>query len=244
VVYARRGEHAKAEEILRKVLQVAPNYALARNNLALALAQQGRKEEAAEFFRTANTVAAPSTAAHEPTWDAALHLARLRYNDKDAAAALAIVGDARRAFPGVWELVRFESQILHATGGPEAALSVVEAFAQKNWWHAGASLALGQLRAEQEDFVSAGEAFSHASRLDVHDARALNLLASVKMKQDQFDEACAVQRRAIARRPDEPRQYLLLSEMLTKMGHSDEARALLVHVSRMQAVAEAQAAPR
>jgi Flp pilus assembly protein TadD len=244
VIYARRGENAKAEAILRKVLQVSPNYALARNNLALALAQQGKKDEADEFFRTANSVATPNSAAHEPTWDAALHLARLRYNDKDTPAALAIVGDARRAFPRTWELVRFESEILRATQGPEAALLVVEEFASQKWWHAGASLALGQLLAEQGEFVRASAAFSHASRLDVHDARALNLLASVKMKQERFDEACTAQRRALANRPDEPRQYLMLSEILTKMGRPDEARALLVEVSHMQAAAEAQAATR
>ncbi len=240
VVYARRGEHAKAEAILRKVLQVAPNYPLARNNLALALAQQGNKNEAAELFRTANSAGTPSSVAHEPTSDAALHLARLRYNDKDTAGARAILADARRAFPGAWELVRFESEIVRATEGAEAALPLVTAFADEKWWHAGASLTAGKLFIEQGNLARAGLAFSHASRLDVHDARALNLLASVKMKEERLDEACAVQRRAVARRPDEPRQYLMLAEILTKMGRPGEAGAVLAQVSHMQAVAEAQ----
>ena len=42
---------------------------------------------------------------------------------------------------------------------------------------------------------------------------------------------------AVARQPDEPRQYLLLSEILDKMGRSEDARAALAEVSRLRELA-------
>jgi Flp pilus assembly protein TadD len=49
-----------------------------------------------------------------------------------------------------------------------------------------------------------------------------------------------MQERAIARQPDEPRQYILLAQILEKMGRDDEAHAALAQVNRLQALAKAQ----
>ena len=72
--------------------------------------------------------------------------------------------------------------------------------------------------------------------LDVHDAEALNLMALVSVRQNKLEEACKIQRRAVARQPDQPRQYLLLSDILSKMGRGDEARAALAQVEHLQAI--------
>ena len=96
VIYALRGEHAKAEAILRKVLQAFPDYPLARNNLAIALSRQGKTKEAEAMFETASTSAAPAKGGYPRTWDAARNLARLRHKEKDDAAAFAILERARR----------------------------------------------------------------------------------------------------------------------------------------------------
>jgi Flp pilus assembly protein TadD len=42
----------------------------------------------------------------------------------------------------------------------------------------------------------------------------------------------------VARQPDEPRQYLLLSNILDRMGRGDEARAALAEVSRLRTLAD------
>ena len=44
--------------------------------------------------------------------------------------------------------------------------------------------------------------------LDVHDPEALNLIALLDVRQDKLEDACKAQRRAVARQPDQPRQYL------------------------------------
>ena len=63
----------------------------------------------------------------------------------------------------------------------------------------------------------------------------------IRIHQNRLDDALRTQQRAIARQPDEPRQYILLSEIFEKMGRGDEARAALARVSRLRALAQNQA---
>lgn len=237
VIYAARGEHAKAEAILRKVLQVFPNYPLARNNLGIALSCQGKTKEAQAMFETASSSAAHEQGGYPQTWDAVRNLARLRHKEKDDVAAFSILERARRDYPGNWELIRLQAQIIRETEGPAEALPVVKDFVRDHWWHAGASITLGGLFLEVGDLQQAEEAFRHASMLDVHDAEALNLMALVCVRQNKLEDACLIQRRAVARQPDQPRQYLLLSDILSKLGRAEEAREALGEVSRLESLA-------
>jgi Flp pilus assembly protein TadD len=240
VIYALRGEHAKAEVILRKVLEVFPDYPVARNNLAIALSHQGKTKEAEALFETASNSATTGKGGYPRTWDAALNLARLRHGVKDDVSAFSILERARREYPGNWELVKFQAQMIRETESPARALPVVESFVRGHWWHAGASMTLGGLLLETGDSLQAEEAFRHASILDVHDAAALNLMAMLSVQQNKLEEACKTQRRAVARQPDQPRQYLLLSDILEKMGRNEEARAALDQVSHLNALVRSE----
>ena len=53
-IYSNRGEKAKAERLLRKVLEVDPSYLVARNNLAALLSERGEKAEAEKIFNSAS----------------------------------------------------------------------------------------------------------------------------------------------------------------------------------------------
>lgn len=241
-IYAERGENAKAEGILRKVLEMMPDHPLARNNLASALSHQGKAKEAQAMFEMANNAAPADRAGYPRTWEAARNLARLRHKEKDESAALAILDKARTDYPDTWELISFEAEILRQTHGSDAAVPMVEEFARDHWWHFGASLALGRLYTEKGDVARAEAAFRHASWLDIHDAEALNLIALIELRYDHLDLACQLQRRAIARRPDEPRQYLFLSQILEKMNRPTDAREALAQISRLQEIAHAPVA--
>jgi len=46
----------------------------------------------------------------------------------------------------------------------------------------------------------------------------------------------------VARQPDQPRQYTLLSNILDKMGRGDAARAAIAEGARLKALAEPQIA--
>src|SRR5205085_12360265 len=117
--------------------------------------------------------------------------------------------------------------MLRESNAPDAALPFVREFADSNWWHAGAFLALGQLYTDKNDAEKAEAAFRHASRLDVHDAESLNGIALLDVRQNRLQDAYEVQKRAVARQPDQPRQYLLLSDILAKMRREIEGRDAL-----------------
>ena len=239
-VYANRGEYAKAEAIFRDVLRITPDYPMARNNLAEVLVRLGRKEEA-EAILASTTRATESTRKDYPrTWIAVLNLALAHRRDKDEAGALTIAEKARRDYPGIWEIISFESEVLRKTKGPAAAIPLVSAYAQKNWWHYASYLALGRLYAEKGELPQAEAALRHASWLDLHDAAALSLMAQLCVRTNRLEEAYAAQSRAAARQPDEPRQYTLLSDILEKLGRPAEAQLARRKVLQLRTLAVAQ----
>jgi protein O-mannosyl-transferase len=241
-IYSNRGEYGRAETILRKVLRVYPDYPVARNNLAQVLFRQGKTKEAEAMFDSASRSAPEDRHEYPRTWAAALSFARLRHQEKDDQTALAVMEKARVDYPGTWDLISFEAEVLRENRGPAGALPLVQDFSRAHWWHAGASIALGRLHSEMGDMAKAEAAFRHASWLDVHDAEALNLMALLSVRQNKLEDACKTQRRAVARQPDEPRQYLLLSDILSKMGRSEEARATLAEASRLESMARPRVA--
>jgi Flp pilus assembly protein TadD len=164
----------------------------------------------------------------------------MRRANGEIEAALAILTQAQIDYPGNWLVIRLHAEILRGTGATDAALALVSDFARKNWWHHDAAMALGRLHAQRGESHRAEEALWHASRLDVHDTDALNLLATTQSAQGRFEEAAAAQRRALRRQPDEPRQYLMLSEILTKMGRTAEAAAMIARMQSLQAVVTPQ----
>ncbi len=241
LVYSGQGEYAKAEKLCRQVLALSPGYPMARNNLAHVLSREGKIKEAEALF-VADTKAAEAARSGSPrTWIAACNLARLRHFQKDDKAAFAVLDQAQIDYPEVWELISYKAELLRETKGPDAALQAVEDFARANWWHYGAAVALGRLYAQKGNVLQAKAALRHASWLDVHDAEALNLVATMSLRQNHLEEAFAAQNRAVARQPDQPRQYVLLSEILEKMGRKSEARLAHAQVARLESLARQNA---
>lgn len=241
-IYSKRGENARAESILRKVLRVDPQYLVARNNLGSVLSGQGKAAEAEKMYDSASTPSAAERENFPRTWAAALNLAHAAHHRNDDQSALAIIDKARGDYPGTWKLVSFQAELLRRTQGAAAALPLVREFAKDNWWHCEAKIALGRLFCELGDVAQAEAAWRRASWLDVHDVEALNLLAQMDVRLGRFNEAIKVQRRALARQPGQPRQHLILADILSKMGRPDEARAVLASLSRIKTIADTAAA--
>jgi Flp pilus assembly protein TadD len=239
-IYTNRGEKAKAERMLRKVLQIDPTYLVARNNLAGLLAERGQKAEAEQLFNSASRSTSAERAMYPRTWSARLNLAGMAHARKDDQAALAIVDKAWDDYPGTWEVARYKAELLRTTRGAPAALPIVEKFTQDHSWHCNAFIALGRLYWENGDAARAEKAFRHASWLDVHDVEALGALAILQMQQNRFDDAFRTQSRAVSRQPDEIRPYLLLSDILQKMGRTTDALAATAEIARLKTLAQAQ----
>ena len=238
-VYAAQGQYPRAEACFRRALQLCPTYLIARNNLADVLNHEGKSEEADRTFREASAAAPEARKEFPRTWVAALNVAKMRVQAEDIVGAFEVLTKARQEYPDVWPLISLESELLRKSRGPDAALVSVEDFMRNHWWHIDAAIAAGKLYAEKGDVAKAEAAFRLASRLDVHNVTALNQSALIRVNQKRFQEAYAIQRRAIARQPDEPRQYLILSDILEKMGRGDEARAALAQVEHLQGLAKA-----
>ncbi|MFL6530251.1 MAG: tetratricopeptide repeat protein, partial [Chthoniobacterales bacterium] len=242
IVYENSGELQRAETVFRRVLQLTPDYPIARTNLAQVLYREGKRDEAEALLAQARAAAPEAKNEYPRTWVAALNLARIRHNEHDDDTALKILNQARADYPQIWQVIRFESEVLRTTIGPQPALRLVADYVRKNWWHHGATVALGQLLAEKGDVEAAVEQLRFASWLDVHDAEALHLIAAMRLRQNRFAEARVAQEKAVARRPDEPSQYTSLAEILLKMGCDAEAREVLVKVARLEAVGRAEIA--
>jgi len=234
-IYNKQGDYAKAEKMFRQVLKMSPEYPIARNNLAEALARQGKQKEAEALLASTSKETTETRQDYPRTWIPVINHALYRQKEKDNEGALAIAEQARRDYPGTWEIIRFESNLLHEMKGAAAALPLVESFSRENWWHHDAAVALGRLYIETGDKKQAETILRRASRLDLYDAEALSALAEMRLHDNQLAEAFALQQRAVARQPDQPRQYLLLSDILDKMGRNAEAKQARAEVSRLRA---------
>jgi len=236
-IYANRGEYAIAEKMFRHILETNPDYPIARNNLANVLVHEGKVAEGEALFARDAQHANEARVQYPRTWIAVLNLANMRSRAKDDAGAIALLERARADYPEVWELISLESELLRRTQGPLPALRLIENYTRQNWWHHAAWLAEGRLYAENNDVAQSSRALRYAALLDVHDVQALNLLAAISVRQNQLAQACATQRRAIAREPNQPRQYLMLAEILDKMGRTSEAQNARDDATRLKAIA-------
>jgi tetratricopeptide (TPR) repeat protein len=238
-VYLNRGDYAEAETLFRKALKLCPEYPTARNNLATALVKEGKEKEAEGLFVNATKDAQEMRKDYPRTWIAALNLAHMREDQHNRPEAIVVLERARQNYPNTWELVRAETELLREDDQIGAAMGLILPFAEKNWWHHDAWTAIGRLYAQQGRTDEASAALSHASWLDIHETDALNLLALVRMRQHRMADAVTTQQRAVSRQPDQPQQYLLLSNLLDKAGRADEARTALGQVTRLRSVAGA-----
>ena len=156
-VYARHHNYAEAEKILRRVIQLSPDYPVGRNTLAALLNLEGKENGSRSAIGFDGQMAPQARKDYPRTWGAALSLAQLRHEAKDDTTALKILEEARTDYPEVWELICFEAEVLRLNQGPDAAIHLVEKFASGNWWHHGAALALGRLYAQKDDVRHAGD---------------------------------------------------------------------------------------
>jgi Flp pilus assembly protein TadD len=213
---------------------------MAQNALGHLLLREGKTDEAEQVFTKTASAAAQTTYDQPRSWIAALNLAYMKYSAHDSPGALAILDHARTEYPETWRLIDLESEILRAEGKSEKALALVEQFRENHWWHFAAAIETGRIYLEQHRFAEAEAVLRRASWLDVHDADSLNLIAAMNIGQNQLEAAWETQRRAVRRQPDQPRQYLLLADVLEKLGRHEEAQAALAQLHALQTLAKSQ----
>ncbi|HEX5176873.1 MAG TPA: hypothetical protein VFV83_07590, partial [Chthoniobacteraceae bacterium] len=210
-VYGNRQDYQKQERVLRRTIELFPDYALARMNLGACLAKQGRLDAAKVFLETPAAVADES--AHLPSPNsslAPLQLAGLRARQGDLFGALTIVREAKKQFPGRWDLTKREAALATALGKSGDAMKCLEQFLGENWWHEEARLTLAELQLQAGAYAEAMTNLRVAEWLDLHNARPYTIKAQVEIARERYDAACDAQRAAIRRAPEEPMPYRVL----------------------------------
>jgi predicted Zn-dependent protease len=206
----------------------------------MTLARQGAAEQGDRLLASA-AQSAPQKMQYPRSWAAALHLARREIELKRDEEALNVLAAARAQNPKIWLLAELQAETLRRTRGPEAAIPIIQAFADENWWQYSAHLALGRLKAQHGDTPGALAALGHACKLDVRETEALNLMARIQLRVQNVPAALAAQQRAVGRQPNQPSQYLLYSEVLTQMGRLEQARRALETARLLQQQARTSA---
>jgi tetratricopeptide (TPR) repeat protein len=225
-VYGQRQDYARQERVLRRTVELFPDYALARMNLGACLVKQGRIDEAKLFLEKTTPIAEESAPLPGPNSSLApLQLAGLRARQGDLHEALRIVREAKKLFPDRWDLTKREAALSTALGDSAGAAKCLERFLDDNWWHAEARLTLAELQLQAGAFATAMTTLRVAEWLDLHNARPYAIKAQVEIARERYDAACDAQRAAIRRNPGEPMQYRVLAAILHKLGRDEEARA-------------------
>jgi tetratricopeptide (TPR) repeat protein len=225
-VYGKRKDYPQQERVLRRMIELFPDDPLARINLGTCLLKQGRADEAKTFLDIGATHQTKGVHRAAPNdWLAQLQFAGLRAQQGDLPGALTIVRNAKKEFPGRWELSKREASLCTALGNFDDATRCLEEFLGQNWWHQEARLTLAELQMHNGAQTAAAATLRIAAWLDLHDPRPYAMKAQLEIAQERYDSACDAQRAAIRRNPDEPVQYLVLAAILHKLGRDEEARA-------------------
>jgi tetratricopeptide (TPR) repeat protein len=235
----RRGDREAARNDYSEILAITPDFPPARNALAQILAAEGKTSEAESLLQTGTELAQRSNSVYPRPWALTLSLVRFQQASGDLAGALETLRRNPNGSVMAWEVIDLEAELLEDLDGPRAALPRVEEFVRLNWWHHDALLALGRLYGEIGEIDRSVELLLRASKVDVWETDALHLLVTVLARHNRLSEACAIQQRAIGRQPNDPQPYLVLSELLQRGGHLEEARAAMAEFNRLQVMTSA-----
>ncbi|HEX4086410.1 MAG TPA: tetratricopeptide repeat protein [Chthoniobacteraceae bacterium] len=231
-VVTAKGKLAEAESILRSTVAQFPGYPPARIQLGINLLTQGRKPEAEQYLSFTPQGEKLIAATTPQSWHAELNLASIRYQAHQPDAALNILDDAIRQYPGIWELIQYRAEILQATKGPGAALPSVADFAARNWWHFDSHMMLARLHAAAGDYTAALADCREAATLDIHSAAPYDEAAKTSVLANQFPQALEEQSIAIDRGPARPGQYLMLAGILSQL-HEPRQALLAAHMAEL-----------
>ena len=215
-------------------LTLFPDYTPARINLGICLANQGRTAEAEEYLNFAKSATDEVSRRFPRTWSAALNLAGVRAKAGQTEEALAILAEARLRSPETWELAKYQSDLMTHLRGASAALPGVEHYAAAHWWHEDAWMTLGLLRVAAGDIQAGIEALRHAGRLDIYNPKPFANIARFELQRNRPEAACEAQRIAVARDPDQPSRYLILAELLERLGRKEAAEAALRRANELR----------
>lgn len=234
MVYYNAGDYAKAEAMMRNIVKHDPSYIPARIDLGTTLLKERKDKEAEEFLNFDTRTAAQISTQFVHTWTAIISVAGIRLKEHKYDEALAMADDAMKLYPGIWEVAQFKAMVLVQMGSMPEAVAVLKEYTASHWWHYQSFITLAWLSARTGDSPGAIAEYRHAALLDIHAGDPWFKIAQVDLTLNKPQEALVAQLKGLARNPDLPLQYIVLSGILDQLGRTDEARVAFARAGELQ----------
>lgn len=254
--YDEQGQHERANEILKKGLELIPESYSYRSTLALRLLAQGHAEDAEAVLRAG--VELPAQADRAQVWAG---LAAFNLEQGDLGEAIEAFEKARALDPSESpQLLLGHADALITAGRLDDAIALIDqiklpahkavlrgrvelargnpAAAQRlfdegmsEWPNSAVARYYAAIAAEQlGDFRGAVEEYRYAMRIDVRETDAYLRLARLQAASGHLDEAIDTLNFSPGGRPDEVAAGLLEARLLAKTGKPDTLPVYWQHV--------------
>ena len=219
LVYAAQSQDAKAIEHLQAAVQVKPDSATARTNLAAALSHAGNSQMAGEQFRKALELAPRD-------YDANHNLGEYYIQSGRIADAVPLLEEAQRLDPSSYDNGYDLAQAYFLTGSLDRARLQVESLVkQKNTGEL--HTLLGQIEEKDGKFVPAANEFGTAAHMDPSEENLFDW-GSEYLLHRTYEPAIDIFQQGTQRYPNSPRLFIGLGMALYSRGKYEEAvKALL-----------------
>lgn len=233
---ARSGDFAQAEKALDAVDQHWPGFPPVRLLRRGILGPGWILEQRLAFDEETRRRFEHGSSAGIPPGVAVSQFARFFEMDGRPDEADAIADAALSRGDDAWPLHRWKAESLERREQAQEALSLLDAYARKHWWHREAQLRLAALQLRLGDDRAAQVVLERADRLDVRRVDALNQIAALEFRRGFPERALDVQRQAVRKAPRQPSQHRLLGALLAKIGRHEESQQQLEAAQRLEFV--------
>ncbi len=231
---AAEGKQTEANDqaiaLLRGLIRRQPTATGPRINLGIALGRRGQFAEAKSILESVIPDLFTQPQGGDPR-ELGMTVSCLDSLEKGDASWLErrkiLLDQGAQHYPNSWELTKYLVQEHARAGERLQALTLARRFVNNHWWHGPAWIVVGELEKQVGNSSEALVAWQQASRLDVHDAEALDDAAALAMSEGHLDLARDLQARAVNRQPDSPLQHVLLAKIFSSQMNPEAAQAQL-----------------
>jgi len=207
----------EAEKLLRKSIEIKPDYADAHDNLGFVLLQKNKIEEAEKEYKIALKLNPKSAKTHQNL--GALYLERNEYDKAQKAleTSLKIDPEYSEAHEGIGVILQYKKDIDGAQRAYETAIRYKPG-------NANAHYRLGTIYMTKEEYDKAEKAFRAFYKIKPKNPRVYFMLGKIfSMKDETVSEAISMYKKSISLDPSNTYAYIGLGNLYLKNGDRKHA---------------------
>ena len=212
------GDHVRADEILRQVLEAHPKVNAAWKLRGIIALKQGHLTESSTYFRQSLALA-PDDAG------TLFYLANGCLRDLDYAQAIQLFERSITSEPDIPEVYNNLSTALRLDGRPSDAMVAAQRALQLNHSYGEANNNLGLAFCDLRRYPEAIRCFESAIDIDANNLEALNNLGVALDAKGDLEKSLRIFERALILSPQNIDTKINLGNLFRKIGRLDEAAA-------------------